>query len=103
MRCRGVPLAALPAGWAASASRKPSASMRQLCAMSDVENIHGAPALVTASADRIAQRIERGTVSSGERTNAANGSSVLANRLDALRPQNLRADGTRAASMGQIR
>jgi|HubBroStandDraft_2_1064218.scaffolds.fasta_scaffold283626_2 ABC-type transporter Mla subunit MlaD len=59
--------------------------------------------LVTASADRIAQRIERGTVSSGERTNAANGSSVLANRLDALRPQNLRADGTRAASMGQIR
>jgi ABC-type transporter Mla subunit MlaD len=59
--------------------------------------------LVTASADRIAQRIERGSVSSGERTNAANGSSVLANRLDALRPQNLRPDGARAANMGQIR
>ena len=59
--------------------------------------------LVTASADRIAQRIERGTVSSGERAKPANASSVLANRLDALRPQILRGDGARAANTGQIR
>ena len=59
--------------------------------------------LVTVSADRIAQRIERGTIASGERAKPASASSVLADRLDALRPQNLRTDGARTANAGQIR
>jgi hypothetical protein len=59
--------------------------------------------LVTASADRIAQRIERGTLASGERINPAPNPAVLANRLDALRPQNARSESARAATMGQVR
>jgi len=55
--------------------------------------------VLTASGERIADRIERGVTS--ERPKPSSTPAVLANRLDALRPQNLRGDGARAA--GQAR
>ena len=54
--------------------------------------------LVTVSADRIAQRIERGAMASSERAKPSPNPSVLANRLDALRPQS-----AHAANAGQVR
>ena len=50
-------------------------------------------ALLTSSGERIAQRIERGAAPLGERAKPAATPSVLASRLDALRP----------ASMGHVR
>jgi hypothetical protein len=50
-------------------------------------------ALLTSSGERIAQRIERGAAPQTERTRPAQTPSVLASRLDALRP----------ASMGHVR
>lgn len=64
-------------------------------------------ALLTSSGERIAARIERGATAQSDRASppvARNGATptVLANRLDALKPQILRADA-RAVAAGNVR
>jgi hypothetical protein len=65
-------------------------------------------ALLTSSGERIAVRIERGAAVPSERPNPVPDRSratpaVLANRLDALRPQGARAEQSRATATGNVR
>jgi len=74
--------------------------------LSRARNLVDELSLLTASGERVAARIEQGAQS--ERANAPavrNGaaSSVLANRLDALRPQILRNETPRATATGNLR
>jgi chromosome segregation ATPase len=57
--------------------------------------------LLTTSGERIAERIEKGASSQSERAKSSATPSILADRLEALRPQ--RADGARPAAMGHVR
>lgn len=60
--------------------------------------------LLTGSAERIAERIERGAVAKSAPARPGATPAVLANRLDALKPQMLRTDAPpRQAAMGNVR
>lgn len=59
--------------------------------------------LLATSGERIASRIEQGVGAQSERAKSPATPSVLANRLEALRPNGLRSDAARPAAMGQVR
>jgi hypothetical protein len=64
--------------------------------------------VLTSSGERVAARIERSTPSPSERLSPPAGRGrvtppVLANRLDALKPQIVRPDPVRAAATGNVR
>jgi Domain of unknown function (DUF6468) len=59
--------------------------------------------LLATSGERIATRIEQSVGAHSERAKSPITPNVLANRLDALRPQGARSETPRPAAMGQVR